>query len=750
MTDNRATAGKFTWSAIKPKLSRLFDAQSPHVRANLAVLAAAMAPDPGAIEELAKIGVDAVNGLVNKRDGASEVIATVLREREALSVEDRTEFDRLFIRYLRPEADKWQANALVTLFRDEVPIELVPVKYVVREIFEVCGNIPINARTPQEIASLHQQRERVREVAVALSLPELEGYKHQLVSIAADRLRGEEKDRRNALTFGLLELWPEMARDIHRKSTKDGKASLVQAARMGRTNIFQHILPAIGITVLTVMLLFVLPGFCTAFLHPEAEGSGPGNQVGAAIFYGLMVAGIALAAALPAMVFYIPTSALRLKPWIQAQVNIWSVCLMAMLLAVGCSLVLLTIDSNVLAVEALVVSFGLALLGGFATVILLPLVVRFEHRFSRNWYLVNPFTLAAPQLFVSLGLLVKFPLEDGRAVGTIWVLTVVSAVAFSSVVWRSEKRRAGGEDKAHNVPPHYRYYGGAMLICSALVAGIMIAPAGRLLFSAISPAKVTLDQTHPEARISSGVIFKVNSDRPFSVNIEQGPDYRFDHVVSSKSPSSAKWDDSDYVTSLLPSNEHFKTHPKFVSAVTVADGKAEVCYDCFQGNGSMGQFMEIVWPFRNADRTLVKVVRGIHGGDVVQFGKYFSMKLNAQACLRVGAQTQVKLWNVSEETYNDFYEEYSVEYSSVSSETPTCEDNEIALGTGKYQICLHALNAAPDCARGTAFPKGANVKGSDRIALRVIETPKTDDNSASSSKTTIEDAKPLSEADLNP
>jgi hypothetical protein len=83
------------WASVVARLGGLADDPRPNVRTNLAMVAAALAPDdPEALRELARIAVDAILELISDAPASGTVLSTVLTERAQLDVARQIEFDQ--------------------------------------------------------------------------------------------------------------------------------------------------------------------------------------------------------------------------------------------------------------------------------------------------------------------------------------------------------------------------------------------------------------------------------------------------------------------------------------------------------------------------------------------------------------------------------------------------------------------------------------------------------------------------------
>jgi hypothetical protein len=713
--------GRFTWASLRPKLARLLDSPSPHIRANLAALAAAMAEDPDAIDELASIGAAAADSIMSQRGDLGEVLSTVLQEREYFDELERKRFDRFLQRHLEREASGWPAPRLAALLREGMPVQLLPLPYVLGAIFESSSSVPVDASTPQEIRDLQDQRSRMGEIVKAADAPDAQEWKDNLANAMARRLTDLDDKQRDAILFGLMELWPELAQAVGRTPVENGRVSLVPAARMGRTGARRLLFPLAASMMAACLVAFALPRLGSLFFEPITDYQhlllGLLKFVGWAIF----LSAVGAIASLPLLFLYTPNALLPVSFLRRLPINLAPVMGSSIIVTFFFALTAVTQSEADLLVQASGLVFLLSMISGSLTVAGTPLLSLYKGRIRRFSRTINGFSASAPPLLVSLVLLVVLQPGNPDVAALVWAYVLVCGLGMGIAAWLSESRRDKRQPKGEPLPAQ-RSYGIISVGAFALVLLLCLMPLLTVATTLIRAYPVTLDASRPEKILKDGVVYLIKSKNDLYIfQIESSEKSNIDHAVYYKDLKNRiefyhGWKNVPCSQNRYLAGSTGKVVTQCRNDFDVFNKSLLVCYDCAGKGGSLMTFVQSAWPFRRGNPVTVKAAllidgRTLHNGDQVRFGEMRSFAPEQNVCL---LGRDFKLWKKGESanlgplvgTDDAVSEDYRADGPNIADSAASATSNTsnapqacagVTVKPGQYTICYHAPSAGTDC-----------------------------------------------------
>ena len=434
------------WSGIVARLADVWESPAPHVRQNLATLAATMADDPEALDALARMAADTAEQVVERRGQCgAEVLGVILDERRRMTDEHRARFDARLGELL---AERWKgldgAEGLGELLRTEFPLSLVPANAAAKAIINIAGQVPLFDRDQRDAAERLRQLERLDQLR-AIEEGENHGWRAELRRNIAARLGERNRRDRRPVLLTLLRHWPSLVESAGGLPTIDQRGDVHGAASLGRgafwPRMWRPLLGAVaaaGALMALILLTRAIQGYPITF-NP---------LIGQAIGIMLVLAAVGAVAAWVLCLLYVPGIGRRLSPMLIARDILAPAALgsaVATLLtswfAAGGGLEAAYFEDSLFSFVPLFLLLALTLAN-------IHLLGRLSHsrigEFSERWTIL---IAAAPALVIAIAaLLITHLLDFGSAnlFGTAIVLTVAAA----SGAWPVEEqnRRAITEE----------------------------------------------------------------------------------------------------------------------------------------------------------------------------------------------------------------------------------------------------------------------------------------------------------------
>lgn len=510
------------WAAIERRLSGLFESSPPHVRQNLATLAAVLADEPAALDALARITAEAADDVAQKRGQAEDVLRSAMAERDRLKPALRDRFDDRLRGNLAEKCTRWDIGPAVdALLRLGVPVRALPVEAFARAILEEGGHFTPGDRDQGDTSILARSGDRLRQFARAEEGADDE-WRLALREVLLAKFRTLNRRERGIVQLALLRAWPALIApdSSFRHEPLASDWGLNYAASLGRGGAFGRIWRvAVGaawaaglivVLVLATLLILGLPfesneGVSTSILSDALFSAGL-----------LLLSGIAVG--LVVAFLYVPTVGRRLSALLllrQSIVPALAGAVVTALLgrAMG-TMIGFRDDDKVLlpvfAAAAVVLATMLRTLHGISLRPRTDLPERAD-----GWYIA---IVSAPAILISVTMALAVHLL-GRPGAGVFALLITAAMAAAAGVWNVEERNqpADAGRGARTADRTYRLSKAAAILVAVLAAATIPLAAQSKLSEAVKLTAADLSAGRVLVPVGRPFTLKTDIDSPFRV-----------------------------------------------------------------------------------------------------------------------------------------------------------------------------------------------------------------------------------------
>ncbi len=305
------SAGK--WASVQSRLAEMFQSSAPHVRQNLATLAAALADDPEALETLASIAAEVADDVAQKR-GQSEqdVLRAVLEERERLDPPRRDEFDEQLREKLGSRWRQWDiGTAVAGLMQLDLPLATIPVDAFANAILDEAAEYPFDDKGQRDAPVRAKVRDRLQRFRAAEESADTE-YRQELRQALSTRLAAMSPQERAPVLLVFQRLWPALVDPRAEYPPLARDWDLYGALTQGRGSIW-HRLGRAALAGAAAAIALVLLITATLLIQGFPLGSASSESIPQAIGTTLFLLAIGFLAGGAVAGLYVPTGGRRLS-----------------------------------------------------------------------------------------------------------------------------------------------------------------------------------------------------------------------------------------------------------------------------------------------------------------------------------------------------------------------------------------------------------------------------------------------------
>jgi hypothetical protein len=235
--------------------------------------------------------------------------------------------------------------------------------------------------------------------------------------------------------------------------------------------------------------------------------------------------------------------------------------------------------------------------------------------------------------------------SDPGVSGSAWAVILTNGMCFATIAWIKETRPAG-RHQLHVIARRDWTLVSAIVMSAGILSMIMASPTLILVSTLISPKVIDLDRSaQAEHPLDQGVVYRVQSSRPFKVQVTHLADFRLSHRLA-VTDQKGRWESihrgESYGVDHVPQFDEVVSEPgKYRASLAVLSEGRRICYDCTDKETNLIEFTRTGWPLHRQGVVIASVVRGAKPGDRMEFGRFYSIDVKETSCLISTATVEI-------------------------------------------------------------------------------------------------------------